>query len=156
MSAELRSYYHGRWLFWLPAWPRLTLQRWLEGHGLPVGQLQQLLDENCFWARGRCAADLLRCLCGSDVVVSIWRNEQLVAIGRASSDGIYRAVLWDVVVSKDQQGKGAGRTVVERLLAAPLVHRAERIYAMTTQQQGFYERLGFRCETRQSLMLLER
>ena len=132
----------------------MGLQHWLEGHALPVGAVQLLLDENSFWARDRCPASLLCSLRGSDVVVSVWHGDQLVAFGRATSDGIYRAVLWDVVVRQDWQRQGAGRMVVERLLAEPVVGNAQRVYAMTTHGAGFYKRLGFETETDQQLMLL--
>ena len=152
---RLRSFSHGRWLFRLPALLRVPLQTALEGHALPVGQLQTLFMDNSFWGRERRPAGLLRCLRGSDVIVSTWDGDDLVAVGRATSDGIYRAVLWDVVVRRDWQGRGAGRAVVNRLLAAPAVRRAERVYAMTTHGAGFYRRLGFHEEGKQHLMLFQ-
>ena len=154
-SSRLRSFCHGRWFFRLPALVRGPLQRVFEGHALPVGQLQTLFMDNSFWARERRLAGLLHSLRGSDVIVSTWDGDHLVAVGRATSDGIYRAVLWDVVVRQDWQGRGAGRDVVNRLLAAPAVRCAERVYAMTTHGAGFYQRLGFHEETKQHLMLLQ-
>ena len=151
----LCSFSHGRWLFWLPALLRVPLQQALEGHALPVDQLQTLFINNSFWGRERRLAGLLRSLRGSDVIVSTWDGEDLVAVGRATSDGIYRAVLWDVVVRQDWQGRGAGRAVVNRLLAAPAVRCTERVYAMTTNGVGFYQRLGFQEEMKQHLMLLK-
>ena len=154
--STLRSFSHGRWLFRLPALLRAPLQRVLEGHALPVGPLQTLFLNNSFWGRQRRPAGLLRSLRGSDVIVSTWDGEDLVAVGRATSDGIYRAVLWDVVVRQDWQGRGAGRAVVNRLLAAPPVRYAERVYVMTTHGVGFYRRLGFHGEGKQHLMVLRK
>ena len=82
-------------------------------------------------------------LAGSTVVVSLWRGKRIVGFGRAHSDGIHRAVLWDVVVAGDLQGRGLGRRVVEALLAAPAIRNAERVYLMTTNSAGFYKQLGF-------------
>lgn len=154
--STLRSFSHSRWLFRLPGLLRAPLQRVLEGHSLPVGQLQTLFLDNSFWGRERRLSGLLRSLRGSDVIVSTWDGEDLVAVGRATSDGIYRAVLWDVVVRQDWQGRGAGRAVVNRLLAAPAVRCAERVYAMTTHGVGFYQRLGFHEERKQHLMLFHK
>jgi N-acetylglutamate synthase-like GNAT family acetyltransferase len=39
-------------------------------------------------------------------------------------------------------------------LAAPAVAAAERVYLMTTNSHGFYERLGFQEATSQRLMRL--
>jgi len=92
-------------------------------------------------------------LLGSEAAVSAWQGQRLVGFGRATSDGIYRAVLWDVVVIRDLEGQGLGRKLVETLLMAAPVASAERVYLMTTNSQGFYERLGFREVVTQKLML---
>ena len=119
-------------------------------------QLQALFADNSFWATGRSGRDLRRMLGGSQASVSAWREGRLVGFGRATSDGCYRAVLWDVVVAKDEEGQGLGRELVEGLLAAPAVAAAERVYLMTTNSHGFYERLGFRVVDSQRLMRLDR
>ena len=80
-----------------------------------------MLDGHSFWANGRSRAQLGRMLSGSQVVVSAWRGKELVGFGRATSDGVFRAVLWDVVVAEAQQGQGLGRRIVEELLASPAV-----------------------------------
>ncbi len=118
-----------------------------------LGTLGALLDGHSFWAKGRSRAQLGRMLGGSQVVVSAWRGKELVGFGRATSDGVFRAVLWDVVVAEARQGQGLGRRIVEELLASQAVAGAERIYLMTTTGQGFYERLGFRPVDSQRLML---
>ena len=106
-------------------------------------QLQQLLDEHSFWASGRSQRELSRMLAGSQAVVSAWQGHALVGFGRATSDGVFRAVLWDVVVAAEHQGQGLGRRLVEALLQAPALQGVERTYLMTTNSSGFYEQLGF-------------
>ena len=91
---------------------------------------------------------------GSDVAVTAWHGSQLVGFGRATSDGIFRAVLWDVVVDGAYQGRGLGRQIVEGLLERPCLRRVERVYLMTTNSSGFYERLGFSGEHGQQLLVL--
>ena len=123
-------------------------------HGLL--KLQRLFHKHAFWARQRDFQQLRRMLAGSTVVVSLWRGKRLVGFGRASSDGIYRAVLWDVVVAGDLQGKGLGRRVVEALLESPPVKNAERVYLMTTNSSGFYQQLGFKPAEPQELLIRNR
>jgi len=118
-----------------------------------LGKLQRLFNKHAFWAQRRSFADLRRLLSGSSVVVSLWQGKRLVGFGRASSDGIYRAVLWDVVVAGDLHGQGLGRRVVEALMAAPALHGVERVYLMTTNSAGFYEQLGFRDAAPQYLLV---
>jgi len=122
---------------------------------LPLPALQELLDRHSFWAQGRTPAELRRMLQGSQAVVSAWRGEALVGFGRASSDGVFRAVLWDVVVAVDHQGQGLGRRIVKALLAAPAVRRAERVYLMTSRSADFYLKLGFEENHGQRLLRLD-
>lgn len=130
---------------------RLSLQLLLE-----INQVRNLFDAHSFWAQGRSRRDLVRMLLGSCSVVSAWQGDRLVGIGRATSDGVFRAVLWDVVVAEEHQGQGLGRRIVQALLASPAVAASERVYLMTTNSSGFYERLGFNCEHGQQLLLLDR
>ena len=132
--------------------------RWLGlGPGLRpsrgLWKLQRLLDQHAFWAQGRSLGDLRRMLAGSAAVVSLWRGRRLVGFGRASSDGVFRAVLWDVVIPEDLQGQGLGRQLVEALLNTPQLQGVERVYLMTTNSAVFYEQLGFQRVEGQQLLL---
>jgi N-acetylglutamate synthase-like GNAT family acetyltransferase len=120
-----------------------------------IGQLQKLLNCNSFWATARSRVQLRTMLKGSSVVVSAWSGQQLVGFGRANSDGVFRAVLWDVVVAEQSQGQGLGRQLVEALLAAPALAQVERTYLMTTNCEGFYRKLGFNAVQHQRLMRRE-
>ena len=119
-------------------------------------KLQRLFRKHAFWAQHRSIPDLRQMLRGSPVVVSLWRGKRLVGFGRASSDGIHRAVLWDIVVAGDLQGRGLGRQVVEALLESPRLQRVERIYLMTTNSAGFYQQLGFSNAEPQQLLIRRR
>ena len=116
-------------------------------------KLRLLLNKHAFWAQGRSRQQLRKMLKGSQVVVSLWRGKRMVGFGRASSDEIYRAVLWDVVVAGDLQGRGLGRRVVEALLASPKLRDVERVYLMTTNSSGFYEQMGFSNVASQQLLI---
>ena len=116
-------------------------------------KLRRLLHKHAFWAQKRNTADLKRMLAGSTVVVSLWRGKRMVGFGRATSDGIHRAVLWDVVVAGDLQGRGLGRRVVEALLSAKAIRNAERVYLMTTNSSGFYQQMGFELASPQQLLI---
>ena len=89
----------------------------------------------------------------SEPVVSAWDNQRLVGFARATSDGIYRATIWDVVVDCDYQGLGLGRKLVEIILSHQYMVRVERVYLSTTHQQGFYERMGFEQNSSTTMVL---
>jgi ribosomal protein S18 acetylase RimI-like enzyme len=115
-------------------------------------KLQRLLDQHTFWAQGRSLGQLRRMLAGSAAVASLWRGKRLVGFARASSDGVFRAVLWDVVIPEDLQGQGLGRQLVEALLNSAAVANVERVYLMTTNSAGFYQQLGFSLVNGQQLL----
>ncbi|WP_315856395.1 GNAT family N-acetyltransferase [Synechococcus sp. J7-Johnson] len=82
------------------------------------------------------------------------KHDQLVGFGRATSDGIFRAVLWDVVVSGSHRRKGIGRLMVRALLESPALVKTERVYLMTTRGQTFYRQLGFTDVGTQNLLVI--
>ncbi|MDB9312552.1 GNAT family N-acetyltransferase [Spirulina sp. CS-785/01] len=96
-----------------------------------------------FWAADRNLEDLQIAIANSDPVISVWDDDKLIGFARATSDGVFRATIWDVVIHPDYQGLGLGRKLVETLISHPKMNRVERTYLMTTYQQSFYERIGF-------------
>ena len=115
----------------------------LERGELDLDQLLLLLNRNAFWAQNRQRQEMERAVAHSHPVVSAWDGERLIGFGRATSDGVYRAVLWDIVVDHDYRRQGIGRKLVETLISHPHLQSVERIYLFTTHQRGFYERIGF-------------
>ena len=80
-----------------------------------LNKLKKLLGNNTFWAKNRTIKDLKKCLANSDVLVSLWVGDEIVGFGRALTDGIYRGVLWDIVIDQNYQGKGFGKLIVKSL-----------------------------------------
>ncbi|WOD38975.1 GNAT family N-acetyltransferase [Nodosilinea sp. E11] len=108
-----------------------------------LDQLVSLFQAAAFWAKDRTRADMAIAVAHSYPVVTAWDGTSLIGFARATSDGVFRATIWDVVISPDYQGGGLGRRLVETLVAHPHMSRVERVYLMTTHQQGFYARIGF-------------
>lgn len=106
-------------------------------------QLQQLLNIGAFWAQNRRLEDLKTAVANSNPVVTVWDGARQIGFARATSDGIYRASIWDVVIHPDYRGFGLGRKLVQTVLSHPNVNKVERVYLTTTHQQSFYERIGF-------------
>ena len=91
----------------------------------------------------------------SDVIVSIWYKNKIVGFGRGLSDGIYRGVLWDIVIDKDHQGKGYGKLIVQKLLNSKQIQKTQKIYLMTTNKKQFYSQVDFKEVTSQKLLIRE-
>ena len=118
-------------------------------------KLQQFLHRNAFWAKDRTINDLRKCLANSDVVVSIWSNNKPVGFGRALSDGVYRGVLWDIVIDQNHQGRGYGKMIVKNILESKQIKNTKKVYLMTTNKKIFYSQVGFKEVTSQSLLVRE-
>ncbi len=120
---------------------------------IDLEQLQALYRKAAFWARGRRREDLAIAIANSNPVITAWDGDLMMGFARATSDGVYRATIWDVVVHPDYQGAGIGRKLVETILSHPHVARVERVYLMTTNQQHFYEKIGFEANSTTTMVL---
>ena len=123
----------------------------------PMNGLEKLLilfNQNTLWAKNRNLGEIKTMLANSNVVITIWKKNNLVGFGRATTDQVYRAVLWDIVVSKDVQRVGLGKIIVDELLKDKKINSAEKIYLMTTDSKDFYKQLGFKVNINQTLMIL--
>tara|TARA_A100001388_G_scaffold234668_1_gene188037 strand:+ start:450 stop:905 length:456 start_codon:yes stop_codon:yes gene_type:complete len=118
-------------------------------------KLQKFLHHNAFWAKDRTINDLRKCLANSDIIISIWSDNEPVGFGRALSDGVYRGVLWDVVIDHNHQGKGYGRMIVKNLLESKQIKHTKKIYLMTTNKKLFYSQIDFKEVSSQSLLVRE-
>ena len=119
-------------------------------------KLQTFLNENTFWSKGRNKKQICKMLLNSTVVVSLWNHKKLIGFGRATSDFVFRAVLWDVVIAPDNQGLGMGKLLIEAILKHKKVNSVEKIYLMTTNSTEFYKQFGFKINNKQSLLTLNR
>ena len=117
-------------------------------------KLQVLFNQNTLWAKDRTIRQIQKMLSNSNVIITLWSKHNLVGFGRATTDEVYRAVLWDIVVSKEVQRVGLGKVIVEELLKDKKINSVEKVYLMTTDSQDFYKQLGFKVNINQSLMML--
>jgi ribosomal protein S18 acetylase RimI-like enzyme len=78
----------------------------------------------------------------SHTTVFAFSGGKMVGFGRAISDGIYQAALYDVAVVPECQGKGIGAQIVKALLFR--VPTCNVILYASPGKEGFYETLGLR------------
>ena len=120
-----------------------------------LNKLAEFLNENAFWAQNRELKHLKACLAQSDIVVSLWLKNEIVGFGRALTDGIYRGVLWDVVIDEKFQGKGYGKIIVKTILNSKKMKTTQKIYLMTTNKKDFYCLFDFKEAKTQTLLFKE-
>ncbi|BFJ01006.1 GNAT family N-acetyltransferase [Priestia sp. Y58] len=79
----------------------------------------------------------------SNVVAIAYDEDNIAGFGRALSDGVFNAAIYDVVVDEQYQNKGIGQQIIENLFAQlddiSCVHLVS-----TSGNDEFYKRAGFR------------
>ena len=118
-----------------------------------IKQLQTLLEENTSWAKGRTQKQIRQMLKNSNTVVTIWKNLKLIGFGRGTSDSVFRAVLWDIVIASDYQKTGLGKILLRTLLESRSIKNVDKVYLMTTNCMEFYEDNQFSVVTDQTLLV---
>ena len=74
--------------------------------------------------------------------VFAFHGTKLVGAGRALSDGVWRAAIYDVAVLPEYQGRGIGSTIIRHLIDSANVE-VIMLYAAPGKEE-FYEQFGFR------------
>nr|WP_320009733.1 GNAT family N-acetyltransferase [uncultured Desulfobulbus sp.] len=83
-----------------------------------------------------------RAFAASFVTVFVFHQGALIGFGRALSDGVYQAALYDVAVLPEYQGQGIGSLIIHSLLDK--LGQCNVILYAAPGKEDFYTALGFR------------
>lgn len=108
---------------------------------VPVGAILDLYRE-ADWACDRSAEEVRVALERTQLLLTVWDDERCVAMLRAFTDGIFRALVDDVIVLSSYRGRGLGRRLLEAALTHPLLRDVEEVVLFTGIPE-FYEKYGF-------------
>ena len=78
----------------------------------------------------------------SHTTVFVYHVDRLIGFGRAISDGVYQAAIYDCAILPEFQRNGIGTTIMNNILSR-LSHCNIILYA-SPGKEGFYQKLGFR------------
>lgn len=106
-----------------------------------VGELQDVYT-SVGWTKH--TPDIIKKVFEASTHVTIaTNNNMVVGFGRAISDGVFNAAIYDVVVHSDYQSMGIGKLIIEDLL-----HNLRDVSCVhliaTTGNEAFYRRLGLK------------
>lgn len=108
---------------------------------IPPLALKHLLRQTD-WADDRTEEGIAGMLRASLLTMSVWQGDDLIGFCRAFGDGVYRAVIDDVVVDQAYRGRGIGLEMMRRLVDR-LADVEEVSLGCEERMEGFYEKLGF-------------
>ena len=75
-------------------------------------------------------------------VFFVYKDDELIGVGRALADGVDCSYLCDVAVYPDYQGEGIGKKIIQKLVNASKGHQKIILYAVPGKET-FYEKVGF-------------
>lgn len=78
----------------------------------------------------------------SYAVVFVYQEEKLIGFGRAISDGICQAAIYNIALDEEYHGKGLGKEIINRLIEQ--VSECNIILYTHPDTVRYYEHLGFR------------
>ena len=78
----------------------------------------------------------------SHTTVFVYYADRLIGFGRAISDGVYQAAIYDCAVIPEFQGKGVGTTIMKNIL--PRISHCNVILYASPGKEGFYQKHEFR------------
>ena len=75
-------------------------------------------------------------------MISAWENERLVGAVRVLSDGMFRSIIYDLVVLPEYQNRSIGKELLKRCIEH--FPNSEWLVQTTDEAAGFYEKNGFK------------
>lgn len=104
-------------------------------------ELQKLFNQTSL-AKKRTLVGIQTLLENTRIFVTIRKNNILIGYGRAISDGIYRALIDDIVIDENYQNKGLGKNILNILLEK--LNGVDEIFLNTGEHlEVYYEKFGF-------------
>jgi GNAT superfamily N-acetyltransferase len=99
-----------------------------------------------WWTVDRDAEDVRRMLETSVISIGLYdeKERRLIAYGRALTDGVFKAVLVDVIVAEEHRGRGLGRRVASELMKEAQGQGVRELELYCNPRHGhMYAELGF-------------
>jgi len=117
-------------------------------HALDPPQEEELwrLYQEEWWTRGRSLQDVRRMLAGPGLVFGMIEEPggTLAGFARVLTDGVFKAIILDVIVAGPWRGEGLGRRLMGAVLADPELAGVQDFELYCVDEMApFYEQWGF-------------
>lgn len=112
-----------------------------------IEQVHEIYKE-VWWAKDRTLEDTINCVRGSQICIGILDNDDnLICFTRVISDFIYKAIIFDVIVSATSRGNGLGNKLMELVKNHKKLKKVKHfeLYCLP-EMESFYSVFGFSTE----------
>jgi predicted GNAT family N-acyltransferase len=119
-------------------------------YSFSVNQMKQVhqLYKEVWWGNERTLEETENCVEGSQVCIGILDDDDnLIGFTRVISDFVYKAIIFDVIVSKNHRGNGLGQKLMALVKAHKELQKVKHfeLYCLP-EMERFYSSLGFSSE----------
>jgi predicted GNAT family N-acyltransferase len=112
------------------------------------------LFKSAWWTASRDLDGVNRMLERSDVVFALRVEDRLAGFARVLTDGVYLAMVLDVIVAPQHRGRGFGAALMEAIVNDPNVSGARSVELVCQPDlMPFYRRWGFSDEVGRSRLM---
>jgi len=121
------------------------MNKWIEEFNeQQVAQIHTLMinERGC---SDRSIDEVRSVIAGSNVTLAaLDENQRIVAFARALTDGVFKAVLFDVIVKTDLRGTQLGQKLINQIIRHPSLQHVKSLELYCPDRiSGFYTKLGF-------------
>ena len=89
--------------------------------------------------------DLAKAINNSWYTMSIYNSNALIGFGRIIADGVHHALIVDLIIRPDYQGKGLGSELLDKLVNKCKNNNIRDIQLFAAKDKSeFYEKAGFK------------
>lgn len=89
----------------------------------------------------------------SNVLITISDKDILIGLLRATSDTIYRAVIWDILVHPQYKNARIENNLIKTTLSHPLIKKVERVYLIDAYYQQLFNEYNLKKSDKSTTMI---
>lgn len=108
-----------------------------------VNELWTLYQQE-WWSEKRSLEETIACTRGSSICIGLIDNNKLIGFARVLTDYIFKAMIYDVIISKDMRGRGLGDKLLQLIKNHPSLSSVNsfELYCIP-EMISFYKKHGF-------------
>jgi len=100
--------------------------------------------QQSYWGKGRCYQNIVTAFSNSFAIGMFLEDGEQIAWARATSDTVFHAYIFDLVVVEDYRGMGFGKRLVTELMAHPSLTNVSGWMLSTRFHHELYRQFGFK------------